>query len=127
MNANRLTQRGATASVFALLLSSGLIGQVPDRRGESPVLIAAPQPAEFTFADPVLIHAGGIPIDVGAQLGYAGPSLHDADGDGLLDLYVGSFKGKILLSKNIGKPHSPAFQAPEWLQAEGRDIEVSNW
>jgi hypothetical protein len=127
MNATRLMQLGASASVFALFLSSGLSGQVPEKRGNVPVLIVAPPPAEFEFADPVLVHAGGVPIDMGPQIGYAGPTLHDANGDGLLDLYVGSFKGKILLSMNVGKPHSPAFRTPKWLQAEGRDIEISNW
>lgn len=127
MNTRRLTLFGASASAFALSLSSGLPGQEPETRGGVPLLIAAPTPAEFEFADPVLVHAGGVPIDMGPQIGYAGPTLLDADGDGLLDLYVGSFQGKILLSMNIGKPNSPAFRAPKWLQAEGRAIEISNW
>lgn len=127
MNANRLMQLGAGASAFALILSSGLSGQVPERRSDLPVLIQAPPPAEFEFSDPVMIHAGGQPIDMGPQVGYAGPTLHDANGDGLLDLYVGSFQGKILLSMNVGKPNSPAFRTPKWMQAEGSDIEISNW
>jgi hypothetical protein len=127
MNANRLMHLGAGASACALILCSGLTGQVPEKRAGVPVLIAAPEAAEFAFADPVLVHAGGLPIDMGPQVGYAGPTLHDANGDGLLDLYVGSFKGKILLSMNVGKPNSPAFRTPKWLQAEGRDIEISNW
>jgi len=127
MHAIRHTQLGAGATAFALLICSGLSGQTPEKNTGVPVLIAAPAPAEFEFADPVMVHAGGQPIDMGPQIGYAGPSLYDADGDGLLDLYVGSFRGKILLSMNIGKPNSPAFQKPSWLQAEGQDIEISNW
>jgi hypothetical protein len=127
MHSYQPQQLAARVAAFAVVLSSGLSAQVPERRSELPVLIQAPPPAEFEFSDPVLIHAGGQPIDMGPQIGYAGPTLHDANGDGLLDLYVGSFQGKILLSMNVGKPNSPAFRSPKWLQAEGQEIQISNW
>lgn len=119
--------RGSRLFAATFLFASALPAQVPEKRGDIPLLLTPPPPAEFEFADPIMVHAGGQAIDMGKQIGYAGPTLHDANGDGLLDLYVGSFQGKILVSMNVGKPDSPAFRTPKWLQAEGKDIEVSNW
>ena len=110
----------------ALLVSPGA-AQEPAKRVDTPLLIAAPENAGAEFHAPVQVQAGGAPIDMGPQIGYAGPTLRDADGDGRLDLYVGCFQGKILFAQNIGTKGKPAFAKPKWLQAEGQDIEISNW
>lgn len=115
------------ASTACLSLAASAAGQVPEKRGETPLLVPAPENAGAKFAAPVLVQAGGAPIDVGPQIGYAGPTLHDADGDGRLDLYVGCFQGKILFAQNIGTTGKPAFAKPKWMQAEGQDIAISNW
>jgi len=79
------------------------------------------------FEPPVLVQAGGETIDMGEHVGYAGPALNDANGDGLLDLYVGCFRGKILFAENVGTAKQPKFDTAKFLQAEGKDIEISNW
>lgn len=76
---------------------------------------------------PVQLQAAGAPIDVGDQNGYAGPALFDCDGDRRLDLLVGSFDGKIRLYPNVGSASAPAFGAGALMQAQGKDVEVSNW
>lgn len=115
------------AGTACLSLAASAAGQVPEKRGETPLLVPAPENAGAEFEKPVQVQAGQVPIDMGPQIGYAGPTLHDADGDGRLDLYVGCFQGKILFAQNIGTQGKPAFAKPKWLQAEGQEIAISNW
>lgn len=79
------------------------------------------------FEAPVQLKAGDQVINMADQVGYAGPSLHDANGDGLLDLYVGSFAGKILFAPNIGSKTKPVFGKGKFMHAEGKEIKISNW
>lgn len=79
------------------------------------------------FQPAVQLEAGGEPIDVTKMRGYPGPALHDQDGDGLLDLYVGTFAGKILVHRNVGTATAPAFARAEFLKADGEDLHISNW
>jgi hypothetical protein len=53
--------------------------------------------------------------------------LFDGDGDGVLDLFVGSFDGKIRIFHNVGSARAPSFAAGQILKAEGKDFEISNW
>lgn len=124
--------RSTFASLLTVACSTALLvpsasAQERTKRVETPVLIAAPENAGAEFHQPVQVQAGGAPIDMGPQIGYAGPTLRDADGDGRLDLYVGCFQGKILFAQNIGTKGKPAFAKPKWMQAQGQDIEISNW
>jgi hypothetical protein len=92
---------------------------------------AAPRPIPLdqvaALQPPVALEAAGEPIDVTKLRGYPGPTVRDADGDGRLDLFVGSFAGKILLHRNVGSATAPVFARGAPLQAGGEDIRISNW
>jgi len=79
------------------------------------------------FQPAVQLEAAGEPIDVTKLRGYPGPAVIDHDGDGKLDLLVGSFEGKILIHKNVGTASAPVFEAGEFLRAGGEDLHISNW
>ncbi len=85
-----------------------------------------PDRASFLLP-PTQLRAGGAPIDTGELIGYAGPTAHDYDGDGRIDLIVGAFVGKLQLFRNTGSATIPEFGAGSFLQADGEDIEISNW
>lgn len=88
---------------------------------------ADPAPLGNEFAAPVALKADGQAIDCKGLIGYSSPQLTDYDGDGDLDLVVGSFAGRYRLFSNSGTATAPKFDAGKFLQAEGKDIEVSNW
>ena len=111
-----------TRSLFQLLAGSAALAV-----GLASSAAAQDQAAPAQFEAPVLVQAGGEVIDMSSQIGYAGPALYDANGDGLLDLYVGCFRGKILFAPNTGSRAEPVFGKPRYLQAEGKEIEISNW
>jgi hypothetical protein len=92
---------------------------------EAPRTIPPDQAA--ALLPPVPVEAGGEPIDVGELTGYAGPAVLDHDGDGLPDLLVGSFSGRILVHRNVGSRREPVFAEGVFLQAAGEPLEISNW
>lgn len=79
------------------------------------------------LSPPQRLKAGGEWIDTGKEIAHAGPQLHDVDGDGLLDLVVGSFAGRFQLYRNVGTRTAPAFEARGHLQAGGVAAKVPNW
>lgn len=52
------------------------------------------------------------------------PSLEDLDGDGLVDLFIGEFKGKLSYLRNVGTSN-----APEWEPVSQRlgGVDVGSW
>jgi hypothetical protein len=66
--------------------------------------------------EPVLVEAGGKPIDL--LSGGAAPYYGDFDGDGLPDLLLGQFDGgKLRIYRNRGTKEHPRFDDFEWFKA----------
>ncbi len=76
------------------------------------------------LAPPVIIKAGGKPIDV--EVGHAAPFLADFDKSGKPKLLVGQFgEGKLRIYKNIGTARSPRFDSDfAWLKVARKVAQV---
>ncbi|MDX1420932.1 MAG: FG-GAP-like repeat-containing protein [Rubricoccaceae bacterium] len=69
----------------------------------------APVPADLAYRDAI-----GIPEDVGFD---SAPALADLDGDGDLDLALGTSDGPIRVFRNAGTPSAPDFVEEDAIQA----------
>lgn len=86
--------------------------------------------AGHAFEAPVALTADGVLIDVGKDIGHAGPHLRDYNGDGKTDLLVSTFRGTISVFLNVGTNSEPAYQAAGRVQAVGdkpTDLKFHNW
>jgi hypothetical protein len=84
-------------------------------------LLTAANPVTGELAPPVLIQAGGRPINV--DLGHAAPFMADVKNDGHMVLLVGQFdQGKLRLYPNVGTKKGPRFDRFEWFQVGGKDV-----
>jgi hypothetical protein len=82
------------------------------------MLVAADEPQKNSdeLLAPVMITAGGQPIDV--EIGHAAPFVGDFDRDGKIDLLVGQFGGgKLRIYKNTGSNEKPTFDKFDWFMA----------
>ena len=79
------------------------------------------------FEKPEKLKAGDDFIDTGADIGFAGPSVFDLDGDGRQDLLVGNFRGRVQVYRNVGTDAERRFEAKGKLEAEGKLVEIPNW
>jgi len=75
---------------------------------------------------PVLLEAGGQPIDVGplGSHAHASPWIADVDCDGDEDLLVGDFPGNFWFYSNEGTDKNPEYASAVKLQAGGVDAKV---
>ena len=86
------------------------------------VCVAASTAAIPRFAARELVESGGQPIDVGA---YGSPLMFDWDRDGRKDVLMGTFvPGNIKFYRNVGTDSAPVFDGFEFLEADGRTIEL---
>ncbi len=83
-------------------------------------VVAADQPGVQRAADlasPVLVTAGGVPIDVE---GFAAPFVGDFDEDGKNDLLVGQCQaGRLRIYRNVGTSARPKFDRFAWFTTCG--------
>jgi len=81
------------------------------------------------FHAPVLLRADSAPIDVGADIGHAGPQARDIDGDGDLDLLVSNLRGTIHVYENIGTREGARFERRADLRTAVGDaaLKFENW
>ena len=92
------------------------------------LLTAAAGPQESPFELPIELTADGAIIDVGKDIGHAGPLLRDHDGDGKTDLLVSSFRGTIQFFRNVGTSAKPAYESQgKLLTAGGTELKFHNW
>jgi hypothetical protein len=74
-------------------------------------------PKSYAFGKPQRLTADGKPVHVESR---AGPCVADWDGDGKLDLLVGSEDGSVSLYRNVGTRTAPKLAAPVQLVAPGQ-------
>jgi hypothetical protein len=96
------------------------------------LVIVAAQDArsnDLVFDTPVVLQADGAAIDVGADIGHAGPLARDMDGDGDLDLYVSSFRGTIRAYENVGTRIEPRYERRPDVRLAGSEsaLKFENW
>jgi hypothetical protein len=79
--------------------------------------------ADGTFAAPLTLKdRRGQPLDVGSA---SAAFSADWDGDGTLDLIVGTMTGDVHFIPNDGRPGVPAFGPPRLMEANGSPIKVA--
>jgi len=84
---------------------------------------------QVTLAAPEPVLADGVPIDVGADIGHAGPQLRDLDGDGKPELLVSNFRGTIHVYRNVGELRAPRFERAGHVTLAGAKdaLKFHNW
>jgi hypothetical protein len=70
---------------------------------------ASPQPDKPTGFDPPEL------ILDGSEYGRLYPAFADIDGDGKIDLLVGTWDGRLLVYRNSGMNARPVYAKPRWL------------
>ena len=73
------------------------------------------------YAKPVLVHAGGNPID---NYSISGANFEDFDGDGDLDMILGEFVDKLTWIENIGTREKPEYAAPVFIKIDGEILHL---
>ena len=78
------------------------------------------------FAAPRRLEAGdGF---VGAHRLYASPTVHDVDGDGLLDVVVGDLRGAVTIAHGRRSDAGVSFAAEvAWNGQDGKPLDFENW
>ncbi|HVA49712.1 MAG TPA: VCBS repeat-containing protein [Pirellulales bacterium] len=100
----------ARRRVYGGFLAAGAFaaGLTLSARGDEPGPAAA-------LSEPTPVEVGGTPIDI--EQGGLAPYFGDFDGDGLPDLFVGQFDGKLRIYPNRGTRERPRFDDFQWFKA----------
>ena len=78
----------------------------------SPAFLSTAAADDAGLLAPVQLHAGGKAIDISdTGTAYAGPLVHDVDGDGVHDLIVTSIRGNFRHYRNVGS----------WIRSKPKD------
>ena len=88
------------------------------------LMAATPADVAADLELPVVIQAGGLPLDVQRD-GHSAPFVGDFDSDGVRDLLVGQYEqGRLRIYRNIGTNAEPRFESHTWFTAGGQDGRV---
>jgi hypothetical protein len=109
-----------------LALSLAALAQEPPAASPS---AAVPPPAGPRFAAPVVIEAGGAPINGNDKILYPSPVLLDVDADGARELVIGDLWGNLFVHERVAtEDGSIVWSAAENLKhADGSNVQLPNW
>ena len=88
--------------------------------------VREPQPLG-KLAAPVRLEADGETIDNKDEISYAGPWIHDVDGDDKADLVVTGISGHMRWFKNVSEDRVPVYEDQGRIKARGEDVAFWNW
>jgi len=118
----------ATSAAAMLSMTCGLLAQGPT---DLPELVATKIPGAPALSAPQLVMGATGPV-VTDKHGLASPAMHDHDGDGLDDLWIGEFETgpcHLRVYRNIGSRTAPRF-ADEFRYALDYDderLKIDSW
>lgn len=129
-------RKGARISGGLLVALAGLAA-VSNARAADEASAGAQQ---SWYSEIIQVADGAAPLDTGdgrpsedgrwyeqEREGHAAPVLHDWNGDGLKDLVIGGFSGRVRIYSNRGAPGAPAFDGYEWAQTGDGDVLLRNF
>src|SRR5215471_6031818 len=96
---------------LALIVIGGTVSQTPTGTGQ--------QPDKPTGFDPPEV------ILDGSEYGRLYPTFADGDGDGKIDMLVGTWKGRLLVYRNTGTNARPVYAKPTWLDETVPSADIS--
>ncbi|MEM7261845.1 MAG: hypothetical protein AAF488_07610 [Planctomycetota bacterium] len=79
------------------------------------------------FEAPVRLLVDDQPVNSKANALYPSPVLIDIDLDGRAELVVGDLWGHLRVYENTTTDGEPTWTGPAKLQADGKELKVSNW
>ena len=101
--------------------------------------VAAVGQGVYWYTHELQVFVDGKPLDTGDgrtslsnayaasdRAGHAAPELYDWNGDGLQDLLVGGFAGRVRIYLNEGSASTPLFSGYDWIEAADKVARVYN-